>query len=49
MNCDLDIIEIPKIFFDNMTCGIDVTEVKLPFFDDAVEQLKKVGVNWLFD
>lgn len=45
MNCDLDIIEIPKIFFDNMTCGIDVTEVKLPFFDDAVEQLKKVGVN----
>ena len=46
MNCELDIIEVPKIFFDDTVCQIDAQKVKLPFFDDAIEQLKKIGVNW---
>ena len=46
MSCDLDIIEIPKLFFDDTICKIDTEIIKLPFLDDAVEQLKKIGVNW---
>lgn len=46
MSCDLDIIEIPKMFFDDAVCQIDTQKLKLPFFDDAVEQLKKLGVKW---
>jgi len=40
MNCELNIIEIPEMFFDDTICRIDVAEVKLPFYEDAVEQLK---------
>ena len=47
MNCGLDVIEVPKMFFDDAACKIDISEIKLPFFDDAVEQLKKSGVFWL--
>lgn len=46
MECDLDIIEIPKMFFDPEVCKRNTEEVKLPFFNDAVEQLKKLGVTW---
>ena len=46
MNCGLDVIEVPKMFFDDAACKIDISEIKLPFFDDAVEQLKKLGIFW---
>ncbi len=46
MNCSLDIIEIPTMFFDEVICKIDPTEVSLPFYEDAVEQLKKTGIEW---
>ena len=46
MNCGLDVIEVPKMFFDDVACKIDISEIKLPFFDDAVEQLKKLGIFW---
>jgi len=45
MNCELNIIEIPKMFFDDTVCRIDGTEVKLPFYEDAVEQLKTFGME----
>lgn len=45
MNCELNIIEIPKMFFDDTVCRIDVTEIKLPFYEDAVEQLKTFGIE----
>ncbi len=45
MNCELNIIEIPKMFFDDTVCRIDVTEIKLPFYEDAVEQLKAFGIE----
>lgn len=45
MNCALDIIEVPKIFFED-TYKIDIGEWKLPFFDEAVEQLHQQGFNW---
>lgn len=37
MNCGLDVIEVPKMFFDDAACKIDISEIKLPFFDNAVE------------
>lgn len=46
MDCDLDIIEIPKMFFDPQICKRNTEEVELPFFDNALEQLKKLGVTW---
>lgn len=46
MSCNLDIIEIPEMFFDDTICKIDTSEIKLPFFDDALEQLKKLGFVW---
>ena len=46
MNCGLDVIEVPKMFFDDAACKIDISEIKLPFFDDAVEQLEKSGIFW---
>ncbi len=46
MNCELDVIEVPKMFFDDAACKIDISEIKLPFFDDALEQLKKLGIIW---
>lgn len=46
MNCGLDVIEVPKMFFDDAICKIDTSEIKLPFFDDALEQLKKLGIVW---
>lgn len=46
MNCGLDVIEVPKMFFDDAACKIDISEIKLPFFDDAVEQLEKSGIIW---
>ncbi len=45
MNCELNIIEIPKMFFDDTVCRIDVKEIKLPFYKDAVEQLKTFGIE----
>lgn len=45
MNCELNIIEIPNMFFDDTICRIDVTEMKLPFYEDAVEQLKTFGIE----
>lgn len=45
INCELNIIEIPKMFFDDALCKIDVTEIKLPFYEDAVEQLKTFGIE----
>ncbi len=44
--CELDVIEVPKMFFDDAVCKIDTSETKLPFFDDALEQLKKLGTVW---
>ena len=44
MHCEIDVIEIPKFFFDEEVCSIDNTEIKIPFFDDALEQLKKLGI-----
>lgn len=49
MNCKLDIIEIPKMFFDKTACQIDTAELKLPFFDDAIERLENNGMKWSFD
>ena len=46
MNCELDVIEVPKMFFDDAACKIDISEIKLPFFDNAVEQLEKSGIIW---
>ena len=46
MACELDVIEVPKMFFDDAVCKIDTSETKLPFFDDALEQLKKLGTVW---
>ena len=46
LKCEIDVIEIPKMFFDHAACQIDTAEVKLPFFDDAVEELKALGVEW---
>lgn len=46
MNCGLDVIEVPKMFFDDAACKIDISEIKLPFFDNAVEQLEKSGIIW---
>ena len=46
MNCGLDVIEVPKMFFDDAACKIDISEIKLPFFDIAVEQLEKLGIIW---
>lgn len=46
MSCNLNIIEIPEMFFDDAVCKIDTSEIKLPFFDDALEQLKKSGFVW---
>lgn len=46
MNCEIDVIEIPKFFFDKEVCSIDIENVKLPFFEDAVEELKKMGIDW---
>ena len=46
MHCEIDVIEIPKFFFDEEVCSIDNTEIKIPFFDDALEQLKKLGIIW---
>lgn len=48
MNCEIDVIEIPKFFFDEEVCSIDTENVKLPFFEDAVEELKKMGIDWTF-
>ena len=31
MNCGLDVIEVPKMFFDDAACKIDISEIKLPF------------------
>jgi len=45
INCELNIIEIPKMFFDDALCKIDVKEIKLPFYEDAVEQLKTFGIE----
>lgn len=46
MNCEIDVIEIPKFFFDKEVCSIDTENVKPPFFEDAVEELKKMGIDW---
>jgi len=45
MKCELDIIEVPKMFFDDRICRIDTMEFKLPFYEDAVDQLKSLGIN----
>lgn len=45
MKCEIDVIEIPKMFFDPAACQIDTAEVKPPFFDDAVNELKALGVE----
>jgi len=45
MNCELNIIEIPKMFFDDTLCRIDVAKINLPFYEDAVEQLKTFGIE----
>lgn len=46
MNCDIDVIEIPKMFFDENRCKIDKEKVKLPFWDEAIAELKKRGIAW---
>lgn len=46
MECDLDIIEIPKMFFDNEKCSQCIEQVEIPFLEDAIEQLDKYGVKW---
>lgn len=45
MNCEIDVIEIPKFFFDKEVCSIDTENVKLPFFEEAVEELQKMGID----
>lgn len=45
MNCEIDVIEIPKIFFAEERCKIDQT-VKLPFFDEATAALKEYGIEY---
>ena len=45
MNCEIDVIEIPKIFFAEERCKIDQT-VKLPFFDEATAALKECGIEY---
>lgn len=46
MHCEINVIEIPEFFFDEEVCSIDNTEIKIPFFDDAVNELKKRGIEW---
>lgn len=46
MKCDIDIIEIPKMFFDERLCTINKENVKLPFWDEAIAELKKCGIEW---
>lgn len=46
MNCDIDIIEIPKMFFDQDSCKMDKDKIKVPFFDEAIVELKKRGIEW---
>ena len=46
LNCELDIIEIPRIFFDNDNCKTITGNAQLPFFNEAIEYLKNQGFEW---
>ncbi|MBP3604094.1 MAG: hypothetical protein J6J79_08105 [Lachnospiraceae bacterium] len=46
MDIDIDVIEIPKLFFDKERCKINQAEIEVPFFEDALEVLKENGISW---
>lgn len=46
LKCGLDIIEIPKIFFDKDSCKISIEKAQLPFFNEAIKYLKTQGFEW---
>lgn len=43
INCTVDVIEIPKIFFDE-DYRINKEQVKLPFYDEVLEVLQQRGI-----
>lgn len=46
MDIDIDVIEIPKLFFDKERCKINQSEIEVPFFEEALEVLKENGISW---
>lgn len=46
MDIDIDVIEIPKLFFDEEHCKIDQSIIEVPFFEEALEVLKENGISW---
>lgn len=46
MDMDIDVIEIPKLFFDEKRCTIDKTRIEVPFYEEAIAVLKENGIFW---
>jgi len=46
MDIDIDVIEIPKLFFDEKCCNIDKSKIEVPFYEEALAVLKENGILW---
>lgn len=46
MDIDIDVIEIPKLFFNEECCKIDKSKIEVPFFEEALVVLKDNGILW---
>lgn len=46
MDLNIDVIEIPKLFFDEERCKIDQSQIEVPFGEEALAVLKENGISW---
>ena len=46
MDINIDVIEIPKLFFNQECCKIDISKIEVPFFEEALTVLKENGILW---